>query len=187
MSTMHDLERRFREFAKEIWGDSYDFLTKSTWTFKQGQHEIRANNVLAAVVCNGRQSASGRTILARCPSYIIYFSDRLLEDTDDEKVDKVLKHEVLHLGYHKHTAAFYAVAHEVGAAITESAANGEKPYIEIKEGARFKKFMEFETFQEAKAYAQNGVRTPGSDLYGKRVRITGSAMRTAATVLRGLL
>lgn len=166
--TSSGAEQRFRELAAEIWGaniyETYlrDRIKMST--------ETPTGDVLASVTSNGTQAARAQTLRRFAPSYTLRLSPRFYELPDD-RAEGILKHEVLHLGYPRHDAAFNEHARSIGAPLTEMESEGGKVEVQVKDGARFRTVQEFDTEDEARAFARSVLRDRDHELFGKKLRM----------------
>lgn len=81
--------------------------------------------VLAALAYpKARTWAIGRKVIQRAPKYKLLVSFRAMTLTP-EKLDAVLKHELLHIGYSGHGPDFRKVCREVGGVVGSDAVDGE--------------------------------------------------------------
>lgn len=72
-----------------------------------------------------------------------------LFNLDEEIINKVIKHEVVHLGHPNHDKNFRRVAREIGTDISMSQILGKGFRVQVKEGSRYKDAKTFQTMDEA--------------------------------------
>lgn len=81
--------------------------------------------VMAALSVKGKTTAIDRSVLQRAERYTLLVSHRSM-DLKPEDLDKVLLHELVHMGYGGHGADFVKVCREVGGAVGSDAVTGGK-------------------------------------------------------------
>lgn len=163
-----EAERRFRELAAEIWGaNTYETYLRDRITMSS---EPPVGDVLGSVTSNGTQSARARVLRRYAPSYTLKLAPRFY-DLPEDRAEGILKHEVLHLGYPRHDAAFNDHARAVGAPLTENESEGGKIQLQVKDGARFKTVREFDNEADAKAFVRAIQRDRDHEFFGKRMRL----------------
>lgn len=85
--------------------------------------EEPTEKVMAALGVAGRMQAVGRSVLQRATRYRLFVSHRAMALTP-EQLDRILLHELVHMGYGGHGADFRAVCREVGGVIGSDAVTG---------------------------------------------------------------
>lgn len=108
------------ELGPAVW-ENWDFV-KETFFWSPVEPSLP---VLAALVYpSARTWAVGRKIIQRAPKYKLLVSFRAMTLTP-EKLDAVLKHELLHIGYSGHGPDFRKVCREVGGVVGADAVDGK--------------------------------------------------------------
>lgn len=85
--------------------------------------EEPTEKVMAALGVTGRTQAVGRSVLRRAERYRLLVSHRAMALTP-EQLDRILLHELTHVGYSGHGADFRAVCREVGGVVGSHAVTG---------------------------------------------------------------
>lgn len=147
-----DFKKRMYDRAVElgptVW-KNWDFVKDVfKWTLVEPSHE---SDVYAALLVKGKMSAIGRSVLRRAESYKLAASHRMMKLAPD-KQDKVLLHELVHIGYGGHGADFRRVCQEVGGIISGSGVEEPGVHLEQKQGPRYVRVKTFQTEQEAKLW-----------------------------------
>jgi len=108
------------ELGPAVW-ENWDFV-KETFFWSPVEPSLP---VLAALVYpSARTWAIGRKIIQRAPKYKLLVSFRAMTLTP-EKLDAVLKHELLHIGFSGHGPDFRKVCREVGGVVGADAVDGK--------------------------------------------------------------
>ena len=114
------------------------------------ERKVVGEKALACVQYQGKSFAKpqaiGRSILRAMPGYALVLSNRLMREYTGVALDKILLHELVHLGYGGHGKDFQHVCKEVGGVIYGAAAVSSKVYAEQKQAnGRYKRLHEFES------------------------------------------
>lgn len=139
--TILDFKKAAFERAKvlgpEVW-KNWDFVKDVFFWSPVEPSEV----VLAALSYpKARTQAIGRSLLQRAARYTLLTSFRAME-LNPEQLDKVLKHELVHMGYSGHGKDFIAVCREVGGTVGSAAVTGgeEGSYFEQRQpNGRYKR------------------------------------------------
>lgn len=166
MSDTGSLIQQFLDAIALVWGDDI----RSKMADKVTLEVKDKHPYLASVVMGFKGRADGRT-LYRVGPVTLRVNPRIFTE-GHAKVEGILKHEAIHLGHGNHDSEFRSVAHEVGAPLTESAAEGKKPALEVKDGSRYRVFREFDSYDDAVSWYRSNKNDP--ELKGKKVRVTAS-------------
>lgn len=103
------------------------------------------NKVYASLWCDGKQRAIGRSVIQRSSTpYRLNVHHSMLELNSAEQ-DKILLHELVHMGYSGHGRDFINVCREVGGAVSGSGVTEPGVHLERKVGARYKRMQTFHT------------------------------------------
>jgi len=143
------LREKFLKSGKDVWSN-WD-QAKIDFDFKIVPPS-KAKSSYARVIID--RKAKGRAIgntLIRYPKKVRVEAHRDLFGLKSEIIDKVIKHEAIHIGNMAHDRDFDRLATKVGTAISMRKMLGKGFGIEIKEGSRFKELpnKEFKTMDEA--------------------------------------
>lgn len=142
------LREKFHKETNEIWGD---FFVKNNLDF---EFEItKPQRTPARVIYPNSKhlpQAISRMML-RFPKNekIKVQAGEDLFGLDEKIIDKVIRHEAIHLGHPKHDDNFRRVANEVGTGISMSQILGKGFQVQVKEGNRYKTTKVFPTYDEA--------------------------------------
>jgi len=137
---------RFKTISKEIWGDVVDKMT-ITCELKT----MKTNN-LASLSRDSRcnPQAIDNHLYRYCKEYTLQLSPRLLELPDD-RLEKVLKHESIHMGYFRHDRNFLDLASKVGATFSEASFDTPGILIEVRgSNGRYHTVMTAQNPEEAR-------------------------------------
>lgn len=107
--------------------------------------------VYAALSMRGRPQAVGRSVLRRAEGYKLLVSHRAMKLSQSE-LDKVLLHELVHIGYSGHGKDFRDVCREVGGVVSGSGITDPGVHIEKKVGHRYRRVHTVQTEAEARAW-----------------------------------
>lgn len=149
--------RRAVELLPRVWNNFEALRTRFGLRF---EHPTRG--VLAALYTCRNQSAIGAFVLRMCERYMLVISPKM-ETLSPEAQDKVLLHELCHMGYGGHDEKFRAHCAKVGGVVSGAAASGAvEPgvYVEWKPpgAARYTRHpQKFESQAEATAFAQQEI------------------------------
>lgn len=142
------------------------------WDFVKGRVFLGMQDppkkVYAAVLCHvpktRKQQAIGRSILQAADRYDLLLSASRLMKVTAEQREKVLLHELVHLGYSGHGKDFRKVCMEVGGVISGAAVTDPGFHMEKKVGHRYKRIMTFDTEAAAKAWFESPVEVATRDM-----------------------
>lgn len=142
---------RAKELGPEVW-KNWDFAKD---VFRWSPNEP-TDAVLAALSHpKGPTLAIDRRLLRRVAHYTLLVSFRAMELAPAD-LDKILKHELLHMGYPHHNADFRKVCREVGGVIADASVTGgvEENFFEQRQpNGRYKRASpSFATEEEALAW-----------------------------------
>ena len=125
------VENQFTHWTREIWGErSWEFLKGriSFTTVREDYLRVAAKGkqspVMAVIHAHPGGKAIGNSLISVAKWYKVYISDRMLKLKDKVKAIKIIKHEVIHIGYGKHDGKFRDMCKTWGAAQTELHAGG---------------------------------------------------------------
>ncbi len=121
------------ELGPTVWPSSWDFVKER---FHWSPVEPNAM-VDAALSYAGSVSAMGRTLMRMAPKYTLLVSHRAMRHTQSD-LDKIILHELVHIGYSGHDERFRAVCSAVGGIVSGSGVTEPGVHIEKKIGARYK-------------------------------------------------
>jgi len=141
----HKILPVFSSIAKEIWGKHIDEIKlrceqkiMKTDRFASLSHDARCN-----------PKAFDDRLLIFCKEYVLQISPRLL-DLPENKLNRVLKHEAIHIGHHKHSKDFMMVATKFNAPFSEAMLERDTIAIQVKnDKGRFVEIMSANTIEEA--------------------------------------
>jgi len=160
------LREKFLKSGKNVWSNwdsaNIDFDFAIVPPAKKGKKYARV-----IVDKRAKGKAIGRSLI-RYPKKVRVEANRDLFGLKSDIIDKVIKHEAIHIGIMDHNRDFDRIATEVGTGISMRKMMGKGFGVEVKEGSRFKELpdKEFKTIDEAVAF--------GRDLFkktNKKVRI----------------
>ena len=147
----------FKEEADRVWGKE----EMARLTFKLNPDPPKSKHAVASLSWRGRQRRD--LAFPRDKTFILSVSPDMLFHPLDV-IKKFLIHEAVHIGYPRHTKAFYLKNKQVGGAVSEHEALGGKTryFVERKEGHRFKKVYEAKDEHDAMNwYKKEVLVTPG--------------------------
>ena len=152
----YNIQKDFMKWAETIWGDSRHLLDQiKTGKVKILFNEDPKNRAVMSVICNPRDIRRFRSIvLSFAPKYTVVYHPRIL-DEDRETYEKIVKHEVLHLGLTKHDKAFRQMAKKWDTAPTQQMIKKGRAELQVRIKPR--KYQTIKTFDdpdEAVMYAK---------------------------------
>lgn len=150
---------RFLELGPQVWTnwDSVKDRCRLSFDSPRGLRSEK-RGVLAAIMYRGttRQKnplAFGRTIHQPMPEYDLLLTPYLMVDFKGPDLDKILLHELVHLGYGGHGADFRAVCTSVGGVLYGKSVRDPGVHIEQRQAnGRYKRVKTFKTEPEARAW-----------------------------------
>jgi hypothetical protein len=132
------------ELGPRVW-TNWDFVKDN---FKYSFEE--PTNVYASIWADGKQYAIRRKVIQKSKTpYVLNIHHSMLELTPEQQ-DKVLLHELVHMGYSGHSRDFITVCREVGGAVSGSGVTEPGVHLEQKQGSRYKRIRTFDTEQKAR-------------------------------------
>jgi len=143
---------KFEEIAREIWGDS--IIDQMEIKFEISEDKVNLAG-LAAV----RSRFSAR----RCHGFFkknIFIANPALFTYDKKDIDRVLIHEAVHLGIHRHDTKFHSICLKHGGTLTKTHLKENKIKLQIKKGTRYIDLVDngktptFDTLELAKYYGK---------------------------------
>jgi len=146
------VEDQYKLWTKKIWGEeTFNKHINKILSFTTNRNDLKAAGgkatALMALIHPGRGGKAISHTLISLPTYLkVYISDRMLDMKDKEKALKVIKHEVIHIGYSQHDKNFREMCKEFGAATTEMQAEGGGYLLQIRVKPR--KYATIETFED---------------------------------------
>lgn len=146
------IENQFIHWTREIWGErAFDQLKGriSFTNIRSDVQKIKKNvpDVLMALIhSRPGGKAIGSTLISIAKYYKVYISARMLQLKDKVKAVKVVKHEVIHIGYGKHDSKFRDMCKTWGAAQTES--HAEDGGFELRLRIKPRKWITIEIFDD---------------------------------------
>lgn len=161
-----DTFARFLELGPQVWKNWSDLKERCRLSFESVRAAGSKETALACIV--GRDSrhrwkpkAIGRTVYSPVQQYDLLLTTQLMHEYKGPKLDKILLHELVHLGYFGHGPDFRSVCLEVGGVLYGAAANGTPGvHIEQKQpNGRFKRVKTFATEKEAMAWFRDPVES----------------------------
>jgi len=141
---------RFVETARKIWGN--DIIDQMDI-----RYEISPKKVKIAGLATTRSRFSAR----RCHAFYkinVLLANPIFFTYSKEDIDRILIHEAIHLGIHRHDTRFREMCLEHGGSLTRNHLTEKKIKLQIKKGNRFVDFEyngkipTFDTIKEAKDY-----------------------------------
>ncbi len=122
------VENKFMYWTREIWGErAWENLLKGRISFTRVRGELerkaKKNPIMALIHAPPGGKAISGTLFKTAKWYRVYISERMLKLKDKVKALKIIKHEVIHIGYMKHDSTFRDMCKRWGAAQTESHAD----------------------------------------------------------------
>jgi len=160
------LREKFLKSGKQVWKNWDD--TNIDFDFKIVPPAKRKERYARVIVdSRAKGSAIGRTLI-KYPKKVTVEGNENLFDLKQEIIDKVIKHEAIHIGIMDHNRDFDRIATEVGTGISMRKMMGRGFGLEIKEGSRFKEIpnKEFATINEVIDFGRNIMKETN-----KKVRI----------------
>ena len=145
MPDLDYVKGRFEHWAYKIWGDT---VSRINFTYK-----LRDQKYLMTVAYKLRPYAIGETLVRFPGEMTIYVSPRLTRKSK-ENIEKIVIHEVFHIGYSKHTKEFYRLVKKHGGVPSEIALSDERIAVQVKRGSRYKTIRKFKDIEEARSYAE---------------------------------
>jgi predicted metallopeptidase len=149
------VEDQYKLWAKKVWGENAFKHINKVLSFTTNRDDLRAaqgkgkSTALMALIHPGKGGKAISSILISIPQYIkIYISNKMLELDDKEKALKIIKHEVIHIGYSKHDKNFRDMCKKYGAATTEVQAEEEPAGYELQIRIKPRKYVTIEKFDD---------------------------------------
>lgn len=146
------VQDQYKLWSKKIWGENtFNNHINKILSFSTNREDLKAaggkkNSLMALIHPPPSGKAIGNTLIS-LPKYLkVYISDRMLEMKDKEKALKIIKHEVIHIGYSQHDKKFRDMCKEFGAATTEMQAEGGEYLLQIRIKPR--KYATIEKFSD---------------------------------------
>lgn len=134
---------RAQELGPQVW-KNWDFV-KDAFKWSPVEPDDKVN---AALSYAGHPQAIGRSLLRRVERYTLLVSYRAM-DLSADKLDKILLHELVHMGYRGHGKDFRAVCQEVGGVVSGSGITDPGVHVEKKVGHRYRRVHTAKTEAEA--------------------------------------
>lgn len=157
LTKKQELFKRSVELLPQVWRNWEVLNERYSFTIDQPTGDVLAALLSARLPSGRRQEAIGNSVLRMAPRYVLMVSTEMFDLTPTER-DKVLKHELLHMGYTGHGEDFRRAAVAVGAAISgASVTDGREPgvYAAKKVGARYAVMKRFDTQREAELWVMD--------------------------------
>jgi len=141
---------KFVEIARNIWGDAI-----------VDQMDIRYEIAPKKVKIAGLATTRSKLAARRCHGFYkinVLLANPIFFTYNKEDIDRILIHEAVHLGIHRHDARFREMCLEHGGSLTHNHLIEKKVKLQIKKGNRFVDFEyngkipTFNTIKEAKDY-----------------------------------
>ena len=145
-----------------------------------------ARGSLAAVSCHisGRkQSALGQVITNMADRYDLLLSLRL-QETPAAGREKVLLHEMVHLGYSGHGEDFRRICVAVGGVISGAAVTDPGFHMEKKIGTRYKRMKTFDSEREAEVWFRSPVEVAKRQMEAQVLLARGESKEAVRRALR---
>lgn len=143
--------------------------------------------VLAAVLCHQsgqhKQAAIGQVITNMAARYELLLSSKL-QETPAAGREKVLLHELVHLGYSGHGENFRRVCIAVGGVVSGAAVEDPGFHMEKKVGARYKRMKTFDTEREAKEWFNSPVEIAKRQMEAQMLLARGESKEAVRRALR---
>lgn len=127
------VEKQFMHWTREIWGErAWDNLLKGRISFTNLRGDYKSvtakskktsDPIMALIHSAPGGKAISQTLFRVAKWYKVYISARMLQLKDKVKALKIIKHEVIHIGYGKHDSNFRDMCKTWGAGQTESHAD----------------------------------------------------------------
>jgi len=159
----------------KIWGD------KILDAFKSGKSRIvltedPKHKFLMSIKFNPKEGRGMFGILlSLAPKYEFIYNPRIHSE-DKDVYEKVLKHEIIHMGNIKHDTYFRELAKKHGTGASEMQLRGEKAKLEIRISPRkYETLGEFDTPEEAQKFSQEVFKN--RDEYKKKYNIDHIKLR----------
>lgn len=134
------LKERFLFNARRIWGDVIDKIN-----FKFTKREFKKGHILS-LAYNSRPRAIGNALISAPTEMNLYYSDNVF-DYSKEDAEKIIIHEVIHIGYPDHTQEFMKQVVKFGGIKTIAHLEGlgiqVQSKLRINKRGRFKTIMTF--------------------------------------------
>ncbi len=149
---------RFLFLGPSVWTNWNDLKDRCVLGFDSPRAAGAKETALACIFfrgttsrANSKPKATGRTVYRPMPNYELLLTTQLMNEYTGKALDKILLHELVHLGYAGHGPDFKAVCEEVGGVLYGAAANGTPGvHVEQKQpNGRFKRVKTFSTESEA--------------------------------------
>ena len=152
MRSLDEFLDMFRFYTRKFWDNGSEVLSKITL-----KAEIMNIDAWAALKYHGNPKVIRHSVYFYPREYTLIISPYLFTQKI-EFIEKIIKHEVLHIGYGRHTNAFLVRARELGVIVSENdAIHGFKYIIQIKpKGTR----QRYQTWREYTEDEFKGAGTP---------------------------
>lgn len=111
--------RRAVELLPRVWTNFEKLRARFNWNF-----ENPSRGVFAGLYTCRKQDAIGASVLRMCERYTLVVSPELMGHAPEAQ-DKVLLHELCHMGYSGHGAKFREHCTRVGGVVSGTAVSGE--------------------------------------------------------------
>lgn len=138
--------RRAVELGPQVWRNWASVESDFKWSAVEPDAKV-----YAALSMKGRPQAIGRTVVRPAERYRLLVSHRAMALSQGQ-LDKVLLHELVHIGYSGHGKDFRDVCREVGGVVSGSGITDPGVHIEKKVGFRYKRVHTVQTEAEARAW-----------------------------------
>jgi hypothetical protein len=150
------VEDQYKQWTRKIWGENAYKTISGRLSFTTKRADLQAikghsANALMALIHPAPGGKAIDNILISVPKYLkVYISERMLDLKDKEKALKVIKHEVIHIGYSAHDKKFRDMCKKYGAAPTETQAEGGGYLLQIRiKPRKYATIEKFDDYDEA--------------------------------------
>lgn len=167
-STMTDCGEvlpKFRRAAGEVWRN-WDTVEKQVVLRCEPKTKQTENLASLSRSARCKPMAIEDELARTCKEYVLQITPRL-GTLSENQLERILRHEALHIGYPSHSKEFLDMATKVGASYSESSLDENVIKVQRKEGRFYKTFHTEKTPSEAEAYGRQYAR----EHRGEKVRI----------------
>lgn len=152
-----EIKIMFREEVLRIWGEKVNNYLEMDY-----QIDPDRKTRMAIGGFQQRPRAIGNRMYWMNKKHILYVAPHTLK-LSPETIRRIVRHEVIHLGYQLHNKEFFEMCQKYDATLTCTAEASNLPpfQVQTKEGNRYKTIRRFDKETEALIFLKNHLKTNG--------------------------
>jgi predicted SprT family Zn-dependent metalloprotease len=152
-----EIKIMFRQEVLRIWGEKVNNYLEMEYEMDQDRKTRMAIGGFKT-----RPKAIGNSMIYMNKHHTLYVAPHTLK-LSPETIRRVVRHEVIHIGYQLHNKEFFEMCQEYGASLTcSSDASNLPPFqAQVKEGSRYKTIRRFDKETEAVIFLKQYIRENG--------------------------